>query len=169
MVMEPPPQQQHRSIRDWSAVLQQLRTDLPADYKEFVDLYGAGCAGRFIWVYDPFTKNRNINLVEQVRCRGEILRGIRQRHPSEVPFPVFPEVGGFLPWGTSDNGDAVGWVTEGAPNDWASMVVAARDSRTFRFQERMTAFLARLLTRQVTCPIFPPDFPPPHPDYVKGN
>jgi hypothetical protein len=35
-----------------------------------------------------------------------------------IPFADFPTHGGLLPFGGTDNGDIVSWITGGAPDEW---------------------------------------------------
>ena len=42
-------------------------------------------------------------------------RQTRARFPERLPLPPFPEQGGVLPLGRTDNGDELYWVTQGPP------------------------------------------------------
>jgi len=38
----------------WPPVEASLGIHLPGDYKEFIDVYGTGVIGDFLWVFNPF-------------------------------------------------------------------------------------------------------------------
>lgn len=47
---------------------------LPDDYKDFLREYGSGRVGQFLWIFNPFSKNENLNLERQVRLQAAVLR-----------------------------------------------------------------------------------------------
>jgi hypothetical protein len=57
-------------------------------------------------------------------------REIESQSSGTVPFPLFPDPGGALPWARSDNGDVVYWLTRGDdPDRWPVAVWFARSGR----------------------------------------
>ena len=38
--------------------------------------------------------------------------------PHRVPYPIYPDQPGLLPWGNDENGNDYYWLTEGAPDTW---------------------------------------------------
>ena len=155
----PPPADPAENSGDWAAVEKELGTALPRDYKDYIAAYGTGSINGFIWPYNPFTSNRHLRLQDQARAELEGLRGTREKFPDLWPIALFPEKGGFLPWGKTDNGDALHWVTEGAPDQWTVVVTPARDPEFDLHPYDMTEFLARILTRDARCSVFPSKFP----------
>jgi SUKH superfamily protein len=150
----------------WAAVEAELGTALPADYKAFVERYGSGVIGDFIRPFNPFSTNPNRNLKVQAETQLDALRQIQRKYPDEVPFPLFPEEGGYLPWGRTDNGDILHWKTAGPPDSWTAAVSASRDPEHQEFAEDMTSFLARLLRKEISTAIFPRSFPPASPAFL---
>jgi hypothetical protein len=144
---------------NWKQISSEINSDVPDDYKRLVELYGPGCFANFIWVHDPRSDNPSLNFAKQVDIRLDAFRVLRSQHPDEVAFKLFPEPGGFLPWGATDNGDVLGWLTSGSVDRWRVLVAAARDARIAEYPLNMTAFLHGVLTREIVCPIFPTDFP----------
>ena len=155
----PPPASPRETRGDWAAVEAELGTPLPRDYKAYIETYGTGSINHFLWPCSPFSANPNLRLQDEIRDQLEGLRGTREKFPDMWPIPLFPEKGGFLPWGKTDNGDVLHWVTEGAPDEWTVAVTAARDPEFELHPCDMTEFLAGILTRKIVCRVFPAKFP----------
>jgi hypothetical protein len=75
----------------------------------------------------------------------------------EDHIPVFPEPRGWLPFGTTENGDIMAWETGPSVARWNLIVMPAGDITRERFYMPMTEFLARLYSRGVVCDSFPDD------------
>jgi hypothetical protein len=147
-----PPLQPQEHIVDWDMVQGALQTPLPVDYKDFIERYGTGRIDGFLWVLSPVADNPNINLLKHGRVILRTLRDHRTAVASSkrpVPFAAFPEPGGLLPWGYTDNGDACYWKTGDAdPNLWRVVVNDGRGSMWEQFEGSMTTFLGALLSRR---------------------
>ncbi len=95
---------------------------LPDDYKQLVCTYGDGVWQRFWFILNPFSHNRLINLLwhaDNGRVAAE--RTARAEHPQGWPLAIYPEPGGILPWGITDNGGTFWWVTHGPPSRWRTL------------------------------------------------
>ncbi len=88
-----------------------LAIRLPEDYKQLITAFGTGSWKEFIWVLNPFSANTFLNLFDQATRQLDSEREIRRKRPNELPFPLHPESGGLLPWGLTDNGDRLYWLT----------------------------------------------------------
>jgi hypothetical protein len=143
----------------WDSTETRLGTGLPSDYKAYIEMYGTGRLDGFIWVLNPFSRNPNLNLMTKGDAALRTLRELQSKHECEVPYPLYPEAGGLLPWGITDNGDVLYWLTAGEPKEWPVVLNAARDARTERHEGGMAAFLVRVLSADVVSGIFPTDFP----------
>ncbi|HEV7405312.1 MAG TPA: SMI1/KNR4 family protein [Chthoniobacteraceae bacterium] len=133
------------SLAQWEAVERQLGVVLPSDYRDFVFTYGTGHFAHFYGVYNPFASSEWIALWPSVQrvCAGE--RQIKRHFPDAVPYPVYPDQPGLLPWGGDDNGNYYFWMTKGAPDTWK---VLSDEVRGEGFQEygcTMTEFLTGVL------------------------
>jgi uncharacterized protein (TIGR02996 family) len=106
-VAVPPPRRPNHPRGSWAAVEEALGLRLPADYKAFLDVYGVGTLYA-LDIHHPFT------------IRGDVREDwIRFAHRYDVlPYPIFPEPGGLLPFGTLGDRGILGWLTEGAPHEW---------------------------------------------------
>lgn len=145
---------------NWQEVEKALGTQLPEDYKQFLEVFGTGRIDRFLWVYSPVSKNPFLNLFnERDECAATAFALKRDFGLELLPFPAYPELGGLLPWAGTDNGDRLYWLTGGKPDAWPIVVAPAREPEYQRFSMSMTSFLARTLRKRLVCQIFPENFP----------
>jgi SMI1-KNR4 cell-wall len=151
----PPPAAPLEAQGDWAKVEAELKTALPADYKEFIRRYGTGNVNEFIWVRNPFSANDNLNLIPAGEFDLEALRSTRDEFPEDFKFTIYPEPDGYLPWGVTANGDGLHWKTGAAPDQWTIAVTDSRAPLWEEFPETLTSFLARLLAREISCKVFP--------------
>lgn len=143
--------------RDWSAVECFLGTSLPADYKRFVATYGTGLISDHLQVMNPFSTVRPWFQ----RLRGDLgaLHAARWNQQSSgealnnVPYPIFPEAKGLLPWGFTYNGDLLCWRTDRHPDTW-TVVAATRSWRYAEYAGTMSEFLVDLLSEKVSWSIW---------------
>jgi hypothetical protein len=141
----------------WPAVEAALGTGLPSDFKAFTELYGSGKVDDFLYLFNPFTQGPDGNLLVE---RDRVLAGYRQtraRFPDRLAWPPFPEEGGVLPLGRTDNGDELYWVTQGQPGDWPVALLEARAALQELHPMPVTAFLAALAANQLTSRVLPGD------------
>jgi len=138
-------------------VERELGVKFPQDYREFVHAYGSGSIEDFIRVLNPFSASDRLGFVPRAKKLCDILRGLREM--DIVPYPVYPDKGGLLPWGWDDNGNNLFWLASGKPDKWSTVLGAGRGHKWERFNYPMTTFLAKVLTGTVTSDIWPGDFP----------
>lgn len=142
---------------DWASDEARLNTALPDDYKAFVASYEPN-VDDFLWILHPST-NKNLDLVTQAEEQVAAQRTMRGTQPREVPYPLYPEPGGLLPWGVTDNGDVCFWITNGDPSRWVVAINESRGPEWYEFPASMTEFVFALLAQEVRVPFFPDDFP----------
>jgi hypothetical protein len=139
----------------WAEVEGALGTELPGDFKAFTELYGSGKVDDFLYLFNPFTAGQDGNLLVE---KNRVLEGYRQtraRFPERLPLPPFPEPGGVLPLGRTDNGDELYWVTQGDPDRWPVALLESRAARQEVYPMPVTGFLAALAANQLTSRILP--------------
>ena len=169
-----PPSQPLECVVNWDAVEASIRNRLPDDYKDFIEKYGTGRIDRFVRVLSPVAENVNVNLLTY---GTNLLRAFREHKVAmamrsrSFPFALFPEPGGLLPWGYSDNGDVFFWRTGDAnPNNWRVVVSDGRASLWEQFEGTMSAFLCALLSRQYESKIVSDEeFPSNAPKFDAGG
>jgi hypothetical protein len=141
----------------WPAVEAALGTGLPADFKAFTELYGSGKVDDFLYLFNPFTQGQDGNLLAEKNRVLAAYRQTRARFPERLALPPFPEKGGVLPLGRTDNGDELYWVTDGQPNDWSVALVEGRAALQELHPMPVTGFLAALAANQLTSRVLPED------------
>jgi hypothetical protein len=138
---------------------------LPDDYKNLLEIYGTGCIDKFIWIFNPAAKNPHLNLLSQIEKQITALRELNATGLEKVTYPMFPEPRGLLPFGITDNGDVLGWITRGKIQNWTVIVAEARSPRYVEADMEMTDFLALVLVGEIKVPFFPEDFPSANPGF----
>jgi hypothetical protein len=133
------------SLGKWQAVESQLGVVLPSDYRDFVFAYGSGLFAQFYRVYNPFAASEFTALLPSVRrvCAAE--RETKRDWPDRVPYPIYPEQPGLLPWGNDENGNDYYWMTSGEPNTWPVLSDEVRGDGFREYSCTMTEFLTGIL------------------------
>ncbi|SFH72223.1 hypothetical protein SAMN04515618_102128 [Collimonas sp. OK307] len=148
----------------WSEVERRLKTALPQDYKDYVEIFGSGAVSNFLWILNPFSVNPNLNLEQQLKTQTDVLGDLRN-YGEDVPYRCFPQAGGIFPFALSDNGDVLYWLTNGLPAEWTVVVNEARGPEWQHFDLPMTDFVTGVLTKKFSCHIFPSNFPGQFPNF----
>ncbi|WP_081651639.1 SMI1/KNR4 family protein [Cupriavidus sp. WS] len=143
---------------DWSALEARLGIVFPQDYKQFIQEYGSGRIANFLWILNPFSKNSNINLENQLQIQRRVLADL-SLYGESIPYGVFPVPGGVLPFGITDNGDMLYWLTLNKPEGWKIVVNESRSPEWEVFDLGFAEFLLQLIERRITCSAFPTNFP----------
>ena len=142
---------------DWLRVTARLGIRLPEDYVKFITYYGTGSLSDYVDVLNPFTANRNLNLLRQVPQILGQLRELKEEMPDSFPWPLFFEPGGFLPWGFSIDGDYFGWLTHRFQGTWKIGVMAS--SGGFEIHDcSFSTFLIGILLGDIDSAAIPVDF-----------
>ena len=139
----------------WTAVERRLGTALPGDFKAFTERYGSGTVDAFLYLFNPFAASQDGNLVAE---KDRVLAGYAQtraRFPDRLALPPFPEPGGVLPLGRTDNGDELYWVTDGDPDRWPVALVESRAALQELHHMSVTGFLTALAANQLVSRILP--------------
>src|ERR1043166_334357 len=147
----PPPSRPFElgTIEQWTSVESKLGLSLPCDYRDFVLTYGTGLFAGFYIIYSPFTVIKAANLCAQIETVCQQDRDFKRDFPEAVPYQIYPERPGLLPWGGDENGNYYYWLTDGAPDSWK---VISDEVRGDSFQEHgccMTDFLYDVLTGKI--------------------
>ena len=160
IIMPPPTSPENIGDNNlWDSVEKRIGIVLPDDYKEFISIYGTGYIGDFIRVFNPFCEYPSLNLEKQINDQLGALRQIKDDFgESESPYPLFPESNGLLPWGITDNGDVLYWLTRGSSDQWHSVVNESRGPYFEEFQDSMVTFLIKLIQGEIQSDIIPRDF-----------
>lgn len=155
-------------VDEWVELEKMIGSDLPHDYKWFIGVYGSGRIDGFVTIFNPFSRNKNLNLFCQIETRLSVLKELMAGGSENVPFELFPMSGGLLPCGVTDNGDVIYWITDGKSDCWKVTVNAARSPEWEVFSGGVVDFVWKILTRQYLCHIFPSDFPSKEPIFISS-
>ena len=141
----PPPLVHYGTFKGpWAPIEAQIGGPLPQDYKDFVRLYGRGYFLQFMGIDVPASLNPHMRLE---RKAGIVSRAFV--NDEDRPYPMWPEPGGLLSFGGTDNCDMLFWLPRAQPQGWA-VVVWDGDPDTFEvFDCDMTDFLAGLATGEI--------------------
>lgn len=113
----PPPSEPVDGDGEWRRVWPSLGCRLPQDYQDLVRVYGVGSFDD-VTLWTPFTTHSGLNLVVQARSLVTDYDELRVGNPASVPYPLFPEAGGMLPWASTGDGDSLCWLTGDEPDQW---------------------------------------------------
>lgn len=146
----------------WNRIEEELGLVLPDDYKEFIGTYGDGYLAGFIHIFNPFSDSPHLSLQTSVEKICKVYRDLKASEgDKQVPFCVYPEKSGLLPWGRNDVGNYMFWLTDGESKKWPVVLAEGRSNRYERFNLGMATFLAKALSRELDSKIWPDDFPEP--------
>jgi len=164
----PPPAApaESRSERGWEFVEAELGIELPSDYKEYISIYGTGSVDNFLWVLNPFSENKYLNLIDESKATLQAFQQLQRDFGETIPYTLYPEPLGLFPWAVTDNGDHLFWLRKGSPSEWAIVVADSRAPEWEEFKVSMTEFLAGILTKRIRVDIFPDDFPSDSPKFI---
>jgi hypothetical protein len=135
----------------WQFVESMAGTELPLDYKQYINKYGGAYIGDFLYVRTPFTNNRFANFLFQL---NEFQSLVTNEFESMLPYPFFPKPNGLLPFGDTSNGGTLFWVTKGIPSDWTILSLNIRGHEYTENNGRMVDLLADLLEDRIKEPSF---------------
>lgn len=144
----------------WEPIETAVGTALPPDFKDFARVYGDGYFMEFMGIAVPLSSDRGVAYARWVGsiCRNH--RGLTE------PYALWPDPGGLFPMGSTDNGDYIFWLPQGAPASWRVAVWdrGALEGETIEvFDHDLTDFLAGLAMGKITPKAFPDDFYPSEP------
>lgn len=157
----PPPETPNEagSLDEFLTIERELGVTLPQDYKEYIIRFGTGYIGGFLWIFNPFTQKESLNFLHQKNTRLDALRVIKEKYgDEECPYPLYPEAGGLLPWGATDNANVLYWLTIGRSDNWTVVINESRGPLFEEYQESMTSYLTKLISGNISSKIIPPRF-----------
>jgi len=144
---------------EWEIVENKIGIQLPFEYKQFIETYGAGGIDNFLWFLNPFINEENIGLFIKYPIINNSYLISKQKSPDLFQHVVYPEKGGLFPFSYTDNGDTLFFLTEGEPDNWPIIIYDARSPDYFQYTNSFIQFFYQLIIGQLKCSIFPNDFP----------
>jgi len=124
-----PPAAPYGAPVDWAEFERENAFLPPADYRALLDRYGAGTltagVGGLV-LLQPMHPKRSF--LDGNRWMRDNLRGLQRIDPTGVPqWPIYPDAGGFLPFAVDESSWTLGWLADGAPDDWTVAIDGGRD------------------------------------------
>jgi hypothetical protein len=119
---------------DWDALRAETGWELPADYRDFVAVYGLGGISDSIGILTP--------PFDGYPYGDHLLHGAQ-----------WPPVDGMLTWASNEAGDDLLWRCVGEPDEWR-VVLRPRDRRRdHEYDMGMGEFLLRLVRQDIRPPL----------------
>jgi hypothetical protein len=162
----PPPAKPRITLtdKDWIALFQCIGTRLPGDFVQTYKAYGDG-----YFYSKSHRRSANVTLyagalaapfLGLVPKRLTELRVLKEKRPKCVPFPLYWEPGGLLPWGRATNGTDFCWQVRGElVDDWQVVLLRAARGEHETFEMSAIQFLARAIAGTVSPRLLPTGFP----------
>ncbi len=136
-------------VFDWEAIESDLGLRLPADYRLLAESFPVGTFRRFIRLRLPerWPDGRVRFLDEFASAQLEAMRENRDTGEQVLPYPLFPEPGGVLPWGDIVSPGVAFWLTgPGDPDRWPVVVATEECDYWDRFDGSACEFLTSVAT-----------------------
>ncbi len=75
-----------------------------------------------------------------------------------MPLSLDSDPRGLLPWGITDNGDVLFWLTVGRPDQWSIAVNESRGNGFETYPDSMVRFLIKLIQEEIHSAFIPRKF-----------
>lgn len=115
MEIAPPPRDRAGPTGDWTKVEAALGLRLPEDYKAYVNAYGTGALGGLV-IDNPFGFLHEPN--KAWTDWAAMYHDFVEYGGIDLPYPVFPESNGLLPFGCLCDVNHLNWLTVGECDQW---------------------------------------------------
>lgn len=134
----------------------------PTDYIDFINVYGSGRIADFILIFNPFSKNENINFFEQNKLILEDLNYLIDSDRDYYKYQLYPKDNGLIPLGVTDNGNYIFWTATSKNNSelWGTAIMDPRSPDVEYFENNITILLEGLLEHKIKPKLFPDNFLP---------
>ncbi len=161
-----PPAQPRRIITDddWLQLFKHFGTRLPQDFVQYHKVYGAG-----YFISQSHKMSANLEIYGRA-CNGDFkfkvpqrlseLRLAKELRPKSLPFPLYWEPNGLLPWGRTTNDTDLCWRVHGELVDnWKVIAVRIASREYEEYDLTMTEFLRAIISGGITSNLMPKGFP----------
>lgn len=136
-----------RAEYDWAQIEADLGLRLPADYKALAEAFPSGWFRQFVRPRKPAgLVGRPQRLLDEFSARqAATLRRWRAEGQVSFPYPVYPDPGGLLLWGSIRDGGYALWLTgAGEPEDWPVVIASQKCDHWERFDGTVCEFLTEV-------------------------
>lgn len=140
--------------QDWMGFQKKFNIKFPSDYVKFIETYGTGSINNFLWILTPYESNQNINIFSKAEIMRDSYNYMKNMFPGIFSYCIYPDEGGLLPWGYTDNSDELYFDLK---ND-TIIVMESRYSDIYEYKMGMIEFLYKLFMKDINCNAFPESF-----------
>lgn len=139
-------QPQNTTTLSWDTVEERLGINFPGDYKDLTSTFGTGVFDSFVLVLAPAQHESALEAFS--REMNDVLEIARNNEP--LPYRLFPERGGLIPWAEAGDACSVFWRTDrGGPDDWTIVYCDAGFSEWEEFAGSASEFLCELFSGRI--------------------
>jgi hypothetical protein len=159
-----------RPAPDWSAVTSTLGFDVPADYKQLIDRYGAGAFNDYVLIYGPGEDVQAFDLTVNGLYWDTYLKEEWADCAEAMPLPLRGRDITVLSWGATEDGLQLFWIAEpGTPPEHWPVVFYRVEGEAWEFYPRSTVeVLLALVRNELPTELLPPSWPPDEPFIYSG-
>ncbi|MEP7229796.1 MAG: SMI1/KNR4 family protein [Ginsengibacter sp.] len=130
----------------WTEFENEIKIKLPDDYKNFINLYGTGRLAELIWVLNPFAAKERFNLISFLNNKKNAYNYLEKEYELKIPFSLFSNGEGILPFAFTDNGDTIYWNIKSLKIKESTIVlIDSRDSLFEEYSYEFAEFLFKIL------------------------
>lgn len=145
------------SEKEWSQIQKKLGIFFPKDYIAFINYYGTGGMGDFLWFLTPFEEDENVNYKKRSSIMLDAYQESKIKFPEYYFYKLYPEKNGLLPFGYTDNGDELYWLTKGNAEQWHIVIYESRSPEFYYYSMGLAEFLCKMIKGEISCEIFESD------------
>jgi hypothetical protein len=118
---------------DWDAVRSALGTDVPGDYKELIDNFGAGLFNYYVQIWGPNQRRRAFDLNRKGLYWNDYLHNDWDQRPDAIPAHLRGREVKIISWGSTEDALQLFWIAEPgkAPEQWEVAFLSETDSWEF--------------------------------------
>lgn len=167
---------------DWGGLESCLGIEFPPDYREWANRYPSLEIDGFLWIRHPAEFHapmgvqgilQELDGISNRQWESDSWRLLHTQSGEKVadpPIPTFyPDRHGWVPWGSTDNGDTLLWSIDRNTADWRICVVDMKGIYWQEFDCGFLEFLVGMLRNDFRMKILPDDFPEvPRIEYFVG-
>jgi len=140
----------------WPTIEATLGTQLPNDYKEFINLFGSGVFAGYIRTTNPFSLYPRFRLEEQIASADRTLAQLKNFYTEDFRNVVsYPQPGGLLVFANTLDGELLFWRTVGEPDAWTITIINLISGRIEEYQMSMAEFYISYVKGEISSQILP--------------
>lgn len=126
------------SQADWSAVRSVLGFDVPADYKELIDGFGAGLFNGYVQIFGPDERQKSFNLSESGLYWNGLYSVDWERRPEARPARLRDRAVTIINWGGTEDALQFFWIADTPDADRWEIAFHTVEGGRWEFFEQST-------------------------------